>query len=164
MYLRPSDPCWWLQDFRPLQWNVPACIQPPIPVQPRAEANPLGKILLVGAALAGVGWILSELTDGSPQRACSVCGRTGHDRRNCPFDGARMSFAMTIPKSRRCQCCGQYGYSTQRHHTRGRADASDRLDVCSDCHRDCCHDGSFQNLASKPRICRVLDRPSFWRS
>ncbi len=67
-------------------------------------------------------------------------------------------------KSKRCQCCGQYGYAIESHHTRGRAEDSDRLDVCVDCHLRCCHDGNWHNLPIKPRVCRIMGRKSYWRA
>jgi len=60
-------------------------------------------------------------------------------------------------------CCGQTRYEAQRHHPRGRADASDRLDLCGDCHIECGHDGHYGNPPRRPLICRVMNRPSAWR-
>ena len=77
--------------------------------------------------------------------------------------GPRIPARSEIPKSKRCQCCGQYGYPIERHHTRGRSDPNDYLDVCRDCHLRCGHDGHLKNLAVKPRYCRVLGGASWWR-
>lgn len=151
------------------RWNGAEGNLPPLfPEQGPEQPWSAGKALLVGAGLVGLGYllscVLSELTSSEPQRTCSVCGRRGHDRRTCPYDGPREQFSSAIPKIRRCHCCGQYGYSTKRHHTRGRANASDHLDVCDACHLTCGHGGDFRNLPIKPRFCRILDRPSFWRN
>lgn len=117
-------------------------------------------VLLFGGALVYA--VFSEAENGASERACGVCGRPGHDRRTCPHGAKRVHFSTAVRKSRYCECCGQDRYATHRHHTRGRANVSDYLDVCLDCHLDCCHDGDFQNLARKPQVCRVLDRPSAW--
>lgn len=128
--------------------------------EPPAKNNPWGTLFLIGAGVA----FLAALSDSEPApRTCGVCGRSGHNRSSCSFDGPRVNFSRTIPRRRRCDCCGQTRYKTQRHHARGRSDDSDFLDVCGDCHLFCCHDGDFQNLGIKPRDCRVLNRTSFWR-
>ena len=122
--------------------------------------------LLVGAGIAALAiWGAAELFGEatSPQRACGICGRQRHDRRTCPYDGARASFSRAIPKNSRCECCGSSRYGTERHHTRGRSNLSDFLDVCLDCHLDCCHDGHFQNLGKKPQICCQTANISSWR-
>jgi hypothetical protein len=121
--------------------------------------------LLVGAGIAAlIVWGVSEIfsTDAAPLRFCGVCGRTGHDRRTCPHDGQRRGFSRSLPKSSRCKCCGSSRYGTERHHTRGRSNPSDFLDVCLDCHVECCHDGHFRNLAFKPRTCRITGDRSSW--
>ena len=121
-------------------------------------ANPL----LVSLYLFGALVVLSRLDESdAPERRCSVCGRCGHNRTRCPYDGPRASLSHMGAKSARCECCDQKGYAMQRHHTRGRADNSDYLDVCYECHLFCCHRGSFQEHASKPLVCRVLNRTSF---
>jgi len=131
----------------------------PAPVQ--QSATPWGALLLGGLAVVGV----AVLTSGSKpkQRFCGACGRSGHTRTNCPYSGPRVNFSRSIPKTRRCECCGQSRYETQLHHPRGRADASDRLDLCGDCHIECGHDGHYQNPGRKPHTCRVINRPSAWR-
>lgn len=96
--------------------------------------------------------------------ACGVCGSQDHNARMCPYSSKRRPFARTAKKSKRCQCCGQYGYAIEAHHTRGRADDSNRLDVCIDCHLRCCHDGNWHNLPIKPRVCRIMERASYWRA
>jgi hypothetical protein len=96
--------------------------------------------------------------------ACSVCNSPNHNARTCPHEGKRKPVAAHIPKSKRCMCCGQYGYTIVRHHTRGRSNDTDALDVCVDCHLQCGHEGNWQNLPIKPRVCRILDRDSFWRA
>lgn len=96
--------------------------------------------------------------------ACGVCGTRGHNILTCPYDGPRKNFSKSIPKSKRCECCGSYRYDTERHHSRGRADNSDFLDVCNGCHLNCCHDGDTQVLARKPRVCRYTGRESYWRT
>jgi hypothetical protein len=93
-----------------------------------------------------------------------VCGRAGHDRRTCPHDGERLKFPRAVPKSKSCRCCGSSRYDIERHHTRGRANLSDFLDVCNGCHLDCCHGGDFQNIGIKPHNCRITGRRSVWRS
>ena len=94
---------------------------------------------------------------------CCVCGASGHNAATCPYEGKRARFSPAIRKSRRCEWCGQYGYDIHRHHTRGRADDSDYLDVCHDCHLGCCHGGDFYNIGIKPRVCRVTGNASYWR-
>jgi hypothetical protein len=94
--------------------------------------------------------------------ACGVCNLKGHNAATCAFNAPRVPLPP-VRKSKRCECCGQYGYGMHRHHTRGRGDSSDYLDVCVDCHVECCHSGHYQNLAIKPRVCRVLNRDSYWR-
>jgi ribosomal protein L31 len=96
--------------------------------------------------------------------ACGVCNSQTHNVRTCPYEGKRRPVGRGIPKSNRCECCGQYGYVIHRHHTRGRADDSDYLDVCNGCHLHCCHDGNTRVLARKPRVCRFMNRDSFWRA
>lgn len=130
----------------------------PLPV---AQGPSLLKIGLLAVAI----YALIDLFDSSkePRRVCSVCERSGHDRRTCPYDGERLNFSRAIPKSSNCQCCGVARYEIQRHHTRGRSSLSDFLDVCGDCHIVCCHDGHFQNLGKKPQTCRLSCRRSVWR-
>ena len=95
--------------------------------------------------------------------ACSVCDRSDHNAATCPHDGERRQLPPECRRSRRCECCGQCGYKIHRHHTRGRGDDSDYLDVCVDCHLTCCHDGDYYNLAIKPRVCRISGSSSYWR-
>jgi hypothetical protein len=59
--------------------------------------------------------------------ACGVCNSWGHNVRTCPYNGRRRAATPHLPKQKRCQCCGQYGYAIERHHTRGRSDDSDAL-------------------------------------
>ena len=128
---------------------------------PTQVGIPWGALLLGGVAFAG---LVALTSDSEPKkRYCGACGRAGHNRTNCPYTGQRCHFSRSIPKSRRCQCCGQFRYGTQCHHSRGRADASARLDVCGDCHIECGHDGHYQNPARKPHVCRIMNRPSAWR-
>ena len=96
--------------------------------------------------------------------ACGICNSQAHNARTCPHNGKRIAVARAVPKSKRCECCGQYGYEIVRHHTRGRSDDSDALDVCNGCHLHCCHGGNWQNLPIKPRVCRFMSRDSFWRA
>ena len=95
--------------------------------------------------------------------SCGVCGTPGHNAVTCYHNGPRVSFSKEHRKSKRCECCGLYGYQIQRHHTRGRGNDSDYLDVCLDCHQHCCHEGNFQNIGIKPRVCRVVGGISYWR-
>lgn len=150
-----------------VSWSsVPASITPPqAPVYVQPPGITPGQILLglgLGVAAAFAIIDLLSLTSES-QRNCRVCGCAGHDRRTCPYEGQRLSFSRSIPKSNRCECCGSSRYGTQRHHTRGRSSLSDFLDVCLDCHLACCHGGHFQNLGSKPHTCRVTGNRSQWR-
>lgn len=96
--------------------------------------------------------------------ACGVCGQIGHNQITCDHAVARAAFSRSIGRSKRCECCGQYGYDIQRHHTRGRGNLSDFLDLCADCHIECGHGGHFQNLPIKPRVCQVLGGASWWCS
>jgi len=125
----------------------------------------LGQVLLgLGIGIAAVYVLAVLLEPSAPVRACGVCGQSGHDRRRCPYEAERVNFAHSIPRSGRCQCCGSSRYGTQRHHPRGRANVSDFLDVCLDCHVECCHGGHFQNLGYKPRNCRIAGNTSHWCS
>lgn len=150
----------------PWQWNrSPIWVQPD-PRQQQQQGVSLGEILMgavvIGAAIWGAAALLNP--DTVPQRTCGVCGRARHDRRTCPYDGERISFSGSIPKSRRCECCGSSRYGTQRHHPQGRASVADFLDVCLDCHVECCHGGHFQNLGGKPRTCRMTGNRSLYRN
>lgn len=128
-----------------------------------APLSPIGFVL--GLAVVGIfGLICADaLADNKPERRCTGCGGTGHDRRTCGYTGQRRHFSRSIPRSKRCECCGKYGYDIQRHHPRGRADDSDWLDVCNGCHLHCCHKGDFNNLATKPRSCQFTGQDSYWR-
>jgi hypothetical protein len=110
---------------------------------------------------AGLALALVFDTDTATEQTCSVCGRSGHNRLTCAHAGKRINFSNSIPKSRHCECCGRRR-NTRRHHTRGRADDSDFLDVCGDCHLKCCHDGDFYTVGIKPRVCRLINGRSFW--
>lgn len=94
--------------------------------------------------------------------SCGICGAWGHNKARCPYNATRTHFSASDAKMKRCECCAQYGYEIQRHHTRGRGDNSDYLDVCSDCHLDCCHGSDFNNLPIKPRVCRITGNESYW--
>jgi hypothetical protein len=149
----------WLHRY-PTQWNGMVQNQAVIPEQP--PQPPWWVTALAVTAVGGLIYaVVSDLTS-KPERVCGSCGRPGHDRRICAYDMPRVSFSRAIPKSRRCECCGLYGHRVQRHHPRGRANTRDFLDVCDACHVNCGHEGHFRNLAIKPRICRVMNRPSFW--
>ena len=132
------------------------------PPQPAAQGTTLLKLGFCALAI----YALVELADSDKQtqRLCGLCGGAGHDRRTCPHDGERAKFPRSIPKSRSCQCCGSSRYGIQRHHTRGRSSLSDFLDVCGDCHLECCHDGHFQNIGKKPQVCCISGRRSVWRA
>ena len=135
-----------------------------LPVRSQRQDISPGEFL-TGAVVVGLTlWGLAELLspDGALPRTCGACGRGGHDRRTCPYEGKRVSFDRSIPKGHQCECCGSSRYETQRHHTRGRANPSDFLDVCFDCHLTCCHGGHFQNLGVKPRVCRETGNRSVW--
>lgn len=123
-----------------------------------------GKVI-VGLGLASlVGYVAYKaLEPETPSRHCSVCDSSNHDRRNCPHDGRRIPFSGTIPRSGLCECCGRYR-GKQRHHTRGRSDDSDFLDLCGPCHLHCGHRGNFQNLPVKPRYCVITGRTASWRT
>ncbi len=94
---------------------------------------------------------------------CGVCGKLGHNNLTCPYNLKRKSISTELQKSKRCQCCGQYGYAIERHHTLGRGSDRGFLDVCKDCHLICCHSGNFRNLPKKPRVCRINNDTCFWR-
>jgi hypothetical protein len=61
-----------------------------------------------------------------------------------------------------CECCGAYA-AEQRHHPNGRADNSDRLDLCRECHLHCGHRGDWTGFAVKPRTCVFTGEASLWR-
>lgn len=138
----------------------------PVPPQPQQPGVSLGEILFGSVVIVAGIWGAARLLspDTAPQRTCSVCGSARHDRRTCPYDGERVSFSRSIPKSSRCECCGSSRYGIDRHHTRGRANPSDFLDVCLDCHIECCHGGDFHHLGGKPRTCRVTGNPSSYQN
>lgn len=147
--------------FRPNpSWQLPAA-------QPAVQDPPVsGAALLIGGlALVGLGYaIYSALSeDSEPTRRCSGCGSSSHDRRTCGYVGEPRHFSRSIPRAKRCECCGKYGYETHRHHPRGRADDSDWLDVCNGCHLQCCHKGDYNNFATKPRFCLFTGNTAFWR-
>jgi len=147
----------------PAQWNGMVPNQAVISGQPPQQpwwATALAALLAGGLVYA----VISDWASGEPERICGTCGRPGHNRRTCPYGVPRVSFSRAIPRSRRCECCGLYGYTVQRHHPRGRGNARDYLDVCDACHINCGHEGHFRNLAIKPRVCRVMNRSSFWCS
>lgn len=96
--------------------------------------------------------------------SCGVCGKFGHNVKTCVYNAKRSRVAPEIAKSKRCECCGNYGYIIERHHTKGRADNSDFLDLCKDCHLQCGHGGNFHNLPKKPRICTYTSETSYWRT
>jgi hypothetical protein len=128
------------------------------PAPPTENGIPWGALFVGGLAFVG---LIAFASDNEPkQRCCGACGRAGHQHNNCPYTGQRAHFSRSVPRSRRCQCCGQSRYETQRHHPRGRADASDGLDVCGDCHVVCGHGGHYQNPARKPYVCRIMNRPA----
>ncbi len=146
-------------------WNDDLLWIPYIPIQEgnaseRQSAATLGDLIasvpgwawLLGAGALGIAWVQSGRTEA--HRICGACGKAGHDRRTCPFDGPRVDFSRAIPRSQYCECCERHG-ETQRHHARGRSDTSAFLDVCRPCHLYCCHGGSFQNLPIAPRYCRL---------
>lgn len=130
---------------------------------PERSLIPFGIILGGLAIFFGLSCLLASPED-KPERRCTGCGGTGHDQRTCSHTGERRHFSRSIPRNKRCECCGKYGYAIQRHHPRGRADDSDWLDVCGDCHLHCCHKGDFNNLATKPRVCLFSGQDSCWRT
>jgi len=139
-------------------------LEPQAPLISSAPADFSGWHLLVWSHRCRcTGFDLGSETDGEkPRRPCSACGSTSHDRRNCSHTGHRLHFSWSIPRSKRCECCGQY-YETQRHHPRGRADDSDWLDVSHSCHLNCCHKGDYNNFARKPRFCLYTGTDAYWR-
>lgn len=96
--------------------------------------------------------------------ACSYCGREGHNVTTCPHCKERAPFSASRRKSKRCQCCGQYGYDIHTHHSRGRSvnSISAALDLCTDCHLQCGHEGDNRNPPIKPQVCRITGRKSYW--
>lgn len=134
---------------------VPIYDSPQNPFQPEWWKHPL---VWIGAGLA---LALVFDSDTATEQTCSVCRRAGHNRLTCAYAGERINFSSAIAKSRHCECCGRPG-KTHRHHTRGRADDSDFLDVCGDCHLNCCHDGDFCTVGIKPRVCRMTNGRSSW--
>lgn len=164
---RRSLPSITVPPYDQAQWyrfggSTPAVVARPVPQQPAISAAAL---FFGGLVIAGLGYaIYSALSQTDrPQRRCSVCGSTHHNRARCPHDGERVPFSPSIPKSARCECCSRYGRKIHRHHTRGRADTSDSLDVCTRCHLDCCHRGHTQNIGIKPLTCLFTGRPAHWR-
>jgi hypothetical protein len=96
--------------------------------------------------------------------ACGICDRKGHNAQTCPHDAPRIP--VRKKRASTCECCGSNRYETHAHHTRGRGDPSDSLDLCTGrdgCHLQCGHAGDFQNLPRKPRACQLTGRRSAWR-
>jgi hypothetical protein len=120
---------------------------------------------IVRLGLASVAaYALYKVFDPEPStHHCSICGSANHNRRNCPHDAPRIPLSGAIPKSRICECCGRKR-GTQRHHTRGRSDDSDFLDLCNECHMHCGHKGRFQNIPVKPRNCVLTSQMASWRT
>lgn len=139
--------------------------QPQFMVSPVSFSGPSAQdVLALGIVLIGTVLAIDLLCEEPVVRRCGVCGHEGHDRRTCPHGGPRRHFSRAVPKNTRCECCGQPGYAIERHHARGRSSVADYLDVCRDCHLECCHRGDFRNLPIKPRVCRVLERSSAWQT
>src|SRR5579863_3799644 len=141
-------------NYDPAQETIPQ--QPPVT---------WGEIIIGGLVLGGLAYIAYKAFSGADTSArhCSVCDSINHDRRTCPYDGPRIAFSRSIPMSAICECCGEYP-AVQRHHTRGRSDDSDKLDVCVGCHLHCCHNGHWQNFPTKPRNCMFTGGKSIWRA
>lgn len=156
MYLQPHNRI-------PNRWQ-PSYVRPPVPLPLTPQQPPwwTHPVVIAGGFLALLA--LADSFSDPPVRACGICGSPGHNRTTCPHGGQRKHFSRVTPKSSYCECCGHSCPRLHRHHTRGRQDVSDYLDVCYDCHLDCCHEGSYTNLAKKPQVCRVIDRQSFWRT
>jgi hypothetical protein len=152
--------------FAPVPWSgfTASTQAAAFPTVPQDGSLTWSEIIVGGLAL-GLLVYAAYTTFSEPEKSarhCSVCDSTNHDRRNCPYDGPRIRFSRTIPMSASCECCGQYP-AAQRHHTRGRSDDSDKLDVCHSCHLHCGHKGHWQNFPTKPRVCLFTDAPAFWR-
>jgi hypothetical protein len=153
--------------FNPAQWPgfvAPSQAPPAQIVPPEQPVSPAGFLLGGLAVLGVVGLICAAASQPeNSKRRCTGCGSTSHDRRTCNHTGKRRHFPRSIARSKRCECCGKYGYDTHRHHPRGRSDDSDWLDVCNGCHLQCCHKGNFNNFATKPRFCLFTGQDSYWR-
>ena len=130
---------------------------------PQQQPLTWGEIIVGGLVIGGLAYIAYKAFSDTPAHHCSVCNSTNHDRRTCPYDGPRIAFSRSIPLSEICECCGEYP-AAQRHHTRGRSDDSDKLDVCIGCHLHCCHNGHWQNFPTKPRTCMFSGEMSSWRA
>jgi hypothetical protein len=116
-----------------------------------------GQMVLGGLVLLGVGYIAYKVLFQSENRTrhCSECGRKSHTARGCPFILDRRRFASSVEKTGWCECCSRWFPKTQLHHYGGRADDSKAMEMCHECHVHCGHNGHTQNLATKPRYCRV---------
>ena len=116
-----------------------------------------GQIVLGGLVLLGVGYIAYKVLFQPEKRTrrCSGCGRTSHTARSCPFILDRRCFVSSVEKTGWCECCGRWFLKTQLHHYGGRADDSKAMEMCHECHVHCGHNGHTQNLATRPRYCRV---------
>lgn len=95
---------------------------------------------------------------------CSCCGSINHNIRTCPHMLERKTFNRKAKK--RCQCCGRYGQIIHQHHCKGRNHNGDEtaMDLCSDCHLECAHQGFWGNIGIKPQVCRIYEKISFWRA
>lgn len=157
----PNQPPWVLQRL-PVR-DVPIEAAEALPTDLGSGIN-WGKVVWGTVAIGVLGCVVYKTLDAdTPTRHCSICDSSTHDRRNCPFDGPRVSFSKAIPMSAACECCGSR-QSRHRHHTRGRSDDSDFLDLCNRCHLHCGHKGRFRNLPVKQRYCTLTGRAASWRT
>ena len=94
--------------------------------------------------------------------ACGVCGGFGHEAQQCPHKRAPIRLTAG-GKNKRCRCCGQHKSDIERHDTLGQGNDSDFLELCLECHLNCCHDGDFHNAGRKPLVCCFTGHSSYWR-
>lgn len=143
------------------QQRTPVVIPiPAIQFVQQPQSFPWAEILVGGLLAYGAYKVFIE--PAPAVKRCSACGKTTHTISNCPKVGPRAHFRGD-PLSAICECCGQYA-AEQRHHPNGRADNSDRLDLCRDCHLHCGHKGDWMGFAVKPRICVFTGGVSAWRN
>ena len=139
-------------------------VQAPVYAVPQGPS--VGQVLLIAGGIALGLYILSDLfaPEEENDRRCGVCGKPDHDRRMCPYEGPRVGFGNSIPKSAYCECCGKKSKTIQRHHTKGRASLQAFRDLCLSCHLNCGHEGHYQNLPIDPRVCRMTGDIAAWRA
>jgi hypothetical protein len=123
----------------------------PVPQVPVQGIN-WGALLLTVGTVGLLAWAGGAFD--TPERRCGMCGRTGHDARNCSQNPAKRARLRMI-KTGRCTCCNGRSRRTEAHHYAGPADGTRGREMCGSCHLHCGHGGDYRNMAINPRYCRL---------